>query len=78
EFLALLPGAEVAAVAIAGRMLEALRSNDVSAITPGRQLSASLGVACARSGETLGSLIARADEALYRAKHAGRGRVEVA
>ncbi|MBI4869151.1 MAG: GGDEF domain-containing protein [Candidatus Wallbacteria bacterium] len=79
EFLALLPGAGVeAALAIASRVLEALKTADTSAITPGRGLSASLGVASAQSGETFASLIGRADRALYRAKLAGRGRVELA
>ncbi|MBA2659859.1 MAG: diguanylate cyclase [Nitrosospira sp.] len=43
-----------------------------------RPLTVSLGVAvCSgQSGEDLGTLIAAADEALYRAKETGRNRVE--
>ena len=40
-------------------------------------VSGSIGVAQYRHGETPGELIARADQALYRAKNAGRDRVEV-
>lgn len=37
--------------------------------------SCSIGVACAHTGDTPESLIARADQALYRAKNSGRNRV---
>lgn len=40
------------------------------------RLTASFGVATAREGETYMRLFARADEALYQAKSAGRDRVE--
>ncbi len=40
------------------------------------RLTASFGIATARSGETYRSLFARADEALYQAKSSGRNRVE--
>ncbi|WP_301103101.1 diguanylate cyclase [Propionivibrio sp.] len=36
----------------------------------------SIGVALLQAGDSLDSLLARADDALYRAKHAGRNRVE--
>jgi diguanylate cyclase len=42
---------------------------------PGLQMSASLGAAEFKAGETLDQLLARADAALYRAKHGGRNRV---
>jgi diguanylate cyclase (GGDEF)-like protein len=42
------------------------------------QVTASFGVADFHSGDTADSLFARADQALYRAKDAGRDRVEVA
>ncbi len=41
------------------------------------ELTASIGVAWYRHGETLQELLSRADEALYRAKHGGRNRVEL-
>ena len=40
------------------------------------QVTSSLGVASWRADDTATTLLARADEALYRAKHAGRNRVE--
>ena len=41
-------------------------------------VTASIGVATARPGELdAGSLLARADNAMYRAKHAGRNAVRV-
>lgn len=41
-------------------------------------VTASFGVACYQSGESLEALLARADAAMYRAKQGGRNRVEVA
>jgi len=42
------------------------------------KVTASIGVARHRAGETPDELFARADEALYRAKQGGRDRVELA
>jgi PleD family two-component response regulator len=42
------------------------------------QVTVSIGIAEYRPGETVSSLIGRADEALYGAKHAGRNRVHCA
>jgi len=76
EFLILAPGADVAG---AGILAERLRQVLVSrAIEPiGRGLTAGFGVAALRDGEMAGELVRRADEALLRAKAAGRNRVEV-
>ena len=41
------------------------------------RFTVSVGVALCHDGDSLDSLLARADDALYRAKHAGRNRVEV-
>jgi diguanylate cyclase (GGDEF)-like protein/PAS domain S-box-containing protein len=78
EFGLLLDGAdERQAVAIAGRLLERLSEPlDVA----GHQLSlgASIGVAVhPRDGDHADDLVRRADVAMYAAKEAGRGRVEV-
>ena len=74
EFLILLPstdGKRAAQIAERlGQRLKALRPE-------GLRVSASLGVAELRAGESPVALIARADRAMYRAKAAGKGRVEV-
>jgi diguanylate cyclase len=41
------------------------------------QVTVSLGVATYQINEDISQTLSRADEALYRAKHAGRNRVEV-
>lgn len=41
-------------------------------------ITASFGLACYQADETLIQMTERADEALYRAKHAGRNRVMLA
>jgi len=45
---------------------------------PDRRLTASLGVTLVHEGEPVRQTLERADQALYRAKQAGRDRVEVA
>ena len=70
EFLMVLPGVTGPdAAAVAGRL---------QAVLAAVALSASFGVAAAAPGEASEALIARADAALYRAKAAGRGRIEAA
>lgn len=84
EFLAVLPETDLAgARAMAERLRQAIEAMRVE--HEGKQLSitASLGVADALPGHDPDArdaerLVARADEALYRAKAAGRNRVEVA
>ena len=67
------------ALAIAEEMREAVGR---LAIQTGQKkpcaVNASIGLARTRGGQSMGQLIARADEALYRAKQNGRNRVEVA
>jgi diguanylate cyclase (GGDEF)-like protein len=41
------------------------------------QVTASIGLTIAAPGENLAAVIARADQALYAAKHAGRNRTEL-
>jgi diguanylate cyclase (GGDEF)-like protein len=69
EFIVLLPGA---AAELATGVLERLRG-----VTPAGQ-TFSAGVAAWDGNETSNELIARADRALYQAKHAGRDRILVA
>ncbi|MCU1321121.1 MAG: hypothetical protein JWM43_770 [Acidobacteriaceae bacterium] len=68
EFLLLLPQTAVAdATLVAGRFAQSLR-----AISPKLNITLSIGITEARSGEAVADLLLRADEALYSAKHAGR------
>jgi diguanylate cyclase (GGDEF)-like protein len=78
EFLAVLPGADLdAARALAERLREAASAPDLSRwLGPGR-LTVSVGITPLGAGDTLAGALARADQALYRAKDAGRDRVEV-
>jgi diguanylate cyclase (GGDEF)-like protein len=71
-------GSPSAAVAVAMRILDALRA-PVSAAGQPVTLTASIGVALAAPGGTSSQeLLHRADAAMYRAKRSGRGAVEVA
>lgn len=74
EFVLLLPATPLAQAA---GLAERLRST-LAALrpAPAEGLTASLGLAAWRSGETAAELVRRADQALYRAKAAGRNRVE--
>jgi diguanylate cyclase (GGDEF)-like protein len=79
EFLLVLPGIELGR---ARRIVERARSwvEREPIEVEGRciGITVSVGVAERRPGEGRGALIARADEALYAAKHLGRNRVELA
>lgn len=82
ELVAALPGCELD---VAARLAEQLRQRvgrlRIEGISPAEAYSAtlslSIGVARLRPGETLESLVRRADAAMYAAKRAGRDRVEV-
>lgn len=75
EFLVLVPHSGVDdTVALAERLRMALGE---CRIPGGVDMSASLGIAMLEPGESLESLVRRADRALYRAKKNGRNRVEV-
>ncbi|MDM0088640.1 MULTISPECIES: GGDEF domain-containing protein [unclassified Variovorax] len=84
EFLAVLPGlAPDAAHALAERLREGLaRPFEAGSPLAGvgiDRLTVSIGMAAFQGpGDTLDAMLARADAALYRAKAAGRNRVEVA
>ena len=81
EFAVLLPGATlVQAQAAAARIRERLREADIAhAAAPEGRVTASIGIAAMQAGlpVPLGTLLTRADAALYRAKSAGRDRAEV-
>ncbi len=76
EFMIVAPETDLEA---ASQMAERLRAAlAAQPILRGEPVTASFGIACNLSGEPLAALFARADAALYKAKDAGRNRVEVA
>lgn len=74
EFLVALSGARNEE---ARRVAEQIRLRTMQLVwdVPGLRVTVSVGLTRAVLHDTVGSLIARADEALYRAKHSGRNRV---
>ena len=79
EFLLVLPGATPAAAQLLfDRLLGALRATQVTGLPEGETLSFSMGVAAWRPEVSEDQLLREADEALYRAKAAGRARMEAA
>jgi len=75
EFLALLIGANLEAAKVAaGRSLEACRSLRLAVEGGEVWITASIGIAAHRAGETYGDTLRRADAALYDAKCQGRDR----
>lgn len=79
EFVAVLPHADAAhAVEVAERLRAAVESLDWSGVDPALRVTVSVGVAERAPADDLAALAKRADDSLYRAKHAGRNRVEVA
>lgn len=80
EFAVFLPRTSAAgALKVARRIQDALASRQLPVSeTSALQVTASLGIATRRSGESLADFIARADTALYRAKHEGRNCVRLA
>jgi diguanylate cyclase len=76
EFLLVLPGTEQQGAIAAG---ERVRAAAEAAAFPGvpadRRVTVTAGVATYAKGEDVSALLARADEALYQGKHAGRNRV---
>lgn len=76
EFIAVLPKVALDdALVAAERFRERVAALDVSRHTPGRGVTISVGVTRLAAGDTLSSLLRRADEALYAAKDGGRNRV---
>ena len=79
EFCIILPGTGLEdARAAAIRLLEEFHKVKAPKVNKIDHLQASLGVACKNENiETLEELLAKADQALYKAKNLGRNRVEV-
>jgi two-component system cell cycle response regulator len=81
EFLIVLPGCDLANLRQRGEnILEVFRATPFAAAEPAITVNVSLGAASSSSwsAPTLESVVRAADRALYRAKHNGRDRVEVA
>lgn len=79
EFVALVPVADLpSARRVAERMRRGLEQTVWSDVVPGlMRVTASVGVTLLNPGESLEHALARADEALYRAKNGGRNQVQV-
>ncbi|MCE9657883.1 MAG: GGDEF domain-containing protein [Burkholderiales bacterium] len=79
EFVVLAPVSDLpVARRVAERMRQALEETDWRQLVPGLvKVTASLGVTLLASDESLEHALARADEALYRAKDGGRNQVQV-
>jgi diguanylate cyclase (GGDEF)-like protein/PAS domain S-box-containing protein len=78
EFVAICPTADLAALRAAGERVRALVSSASITAEHGRvALRVSVGGAVARATDDPGTLIARADDAMYRAKQAGGDRVMI-
>lgn len=76
EFLILCPETPLPVAGVLAERLRALLAS--TPMPPVQRLSASFGVAAYQAGEDMPSLLRRADDAMYRAKHNGRNRVELA
>ncbi|HET7568111.1 MAG TPA: diguanylate cyclase [Gaiellaceae bacterium] len=78
EFLLLLPGAEAEGAAqLADRVRLALSGRELDGAAGRFRVTSSFGVAAHRAGVDADALFAAADRALYRAKAAGKDRVEI-
>lgn len=76
EFLIVCDGADIGpAVIVAERLAQRMRDHDFAT---GRPHTISVGVATFGPGDTVDSLLARTDEALYQAKNQGRDRIHLA
>ncbi|MCM5680554.1 GGDEF domain-containing protein [Schlegelella sp. S2-27] len=77
EFVVLLPALPAAhAPGLMARLMQGIAERGWNDLAPGLDVTASGGIAAYRRGESVQSLLNRADEALYRAKRLGRNRVE--
>jgi two-component system cell cycle response regulator len=78
EFVVVMPETNLgAAVSVAERLRRAVAGEPffIHATSERQPITISIGVAIARPGDTVDTLLQRADEALYQAKNSGRNRV---
>ncbi len=76
EFLVVLPGSDVRGGVVCGeRIRTGLEQCEWPELEPGRKVTVTAGVATWREGDSAFSILARADDALYAGKNAGRNRV---
>ncbi len=78
EFLVLSTASPHSVVALLDQIRVQLNDTQASALAPTLRVSFSAGVAVYQGKETIASTIDRADQALYKAKAAGRARTEMA
>jgi diguanylate cyclase len=75
EFMLILPDAsEAAALAIVNRICKVIAARDWRVISPELAITLSVGVSACCPGDTVETIISRADSALYQAKTDGRNR----
>jgi diguanylate cyclase (GGDEF)-like protein len=78
EFVALLDGAgEEEALQVATRLCRRIHRLEIAVDEAHPQLTVSIGVAVRRANDSIDSLVARADQAMYDAKLAGRNRASL-
>jgi diguanylate cyclase len=79
EFLLVLPDTtQEAAARILDRLRMIIADLDWSAFSPGMRVTVSAGITALKNDDTPDTVLARADDALYRAKAQGRNRIAVA
>ena len=79
EFLLALPGADLSQARRTGeRIRRSVEAQCAQVDGIPVALTVSIGVAAYRIGDSVATLVARSDQAMYAAKHAGRNRVEAA
>jgi diguanylate cyclase (GGDEF)-like protein len=76
--IVLLNSDSTAAAAVAERIRAEMETMSVPTPSGSIRTTVSAGIACSAGSETLQSLLARADQALYDAKTTGRNRIEIA
>lgn len=76
EFVVVTPGTDLEGAGLVARKLRRTMATQLEG--PGGAVTVSMGVAQLAPDETVRQWLARADEALYKAKRAGRDRIEVA